>query len=361
VCAASYAQERTGRLLAVARGSSDDSLLTQQHLRRLRRDRDRQTERWLNFKARVESVPDSPQRGFELALYYAVTHDQQPGRNAVSWALTHPCDRDQFPPILDWCADLLSPEERQKLSACPAQVGTSVLSSLQNGALRDPQTLYAASEYLLRLRASHQPDPRSDNPQFFARLPIEFLLSLKPVQIDHPDWRTHIAALALIAVDPNLEGSQYLQSWAIEDRQMLREGPGVAYEFLWADPYLPGVGYENLDPWTYDPAGRLFARSNWNSDSCWIAISTHGIEEENCPAGWRDRPVQFGRMTLVPMIARCVDLPHTANNETLILWRMNPRAAVSYRESKLQHSAQADAAGLLRVSARGEGKACLTR
>ena len=39
---------------------------------------------------------------------------------------------------------------------------------------------------------------------------------------------------------------------------MIREGPGVAYEFFWADPYLPGVGYQNLDPWVYDrPGGSL--------------------------------------------------------------------------------------------------------
>jgi hypothetical protein len=43
-------------------------LLTPQRLRRLQRDRARQTLRWQNFEARVQSVPDSPERGFELAL-----------------------------------------------------------------------------------------------------------------------------------------------------------------------------------------------------------------------------------------------------------------------------------------------------
>jgi hypothetical protein len=335
-------------------------LLTPQRLRRLQRDRQRQTVRWSNFETRVQSVPDSPERGFELALYYAVTHDQQRGREAVAWALAHPCDRRQFPLILDWCAELLSAEERQKLSACPAPNTSALLSSLENGAFRDPRILYAACEYLINLRASRRPDPRQDHQQFFSQLPAEFLLSLKPAQIDHPDWMTHIAALALIAVDPNLEGSQYLQSWAIEDRQMLHDGPGVAYEFLWADPYLPGVGYENLDPWVYSHEGRLFARSGWNPDACWIAISNRGVEEENCPSGWRDKPAQFGRMTLIPMTARCQDLPHTSPNDTVILSRLSPGQSVSYREGKQQLSPHADPAGLLRLFG-AAGKVCLAR
>ena len=39
----------------------------------------RKTERWTNFQHRINSAPDSPERGFELALYYAVTHDDQAG------------------------------------------------------------------------------------------------------------------------------------------------------------------------------------------------------------------------------------------------------------------------------------------
>ena len=88
-------------------------LLTPQRLRRLQRDRERQTVRWLNFENRVESVPESPERGFELALYYAVTHDEKQGREAVQWALTLSAQQTQvvsfntvfdrnFDPVGDW-------------------------------------------------------------------------------------------------------------------------------------------------------------------------------------------------------------------------------------------------------------------
>lgn len=337
-------------------------LLTSQRLRRLQRDRERQTVRWSNFKARVQSVPDSPERGFELALYYAVTQDHSRGREAIAWALSHNCDPSQIPFVVDWAGDLMNEGERRKLTgSCPLADQRSALSSLQNGGFRDARVLYAACEYLMTVRAAQHTDLRQNAPQFFSQLPVEFLLSLKPAQIEHPDWMTHIAALALVALDPNLEGSQYLQGWAIEDRQMIREGPGVAYEFLWADPYLPGVGYQNLDPWSYSASGRLFARTNWNADACWIAISAHGIEEENCPAGWREKPARFGGMALIPMTSRCLELPHVDANETVLLWRLKPNESVSYRDGKQQRSIQADAAGLIRLSAGSEGKVCVAR
>lgn len=309
-------------------------------------------------------MPDSPERGFELALYYVVTHDAKRGGEAVAWALSHPCNHRQFSLILNWCNDLISADQRRKLTAaCPAPPidDRQLMQSLEVGGFKDPRALYAACEHLIALRFSEHDDPRLAAPQFFSQLPIEFLLSLRPEQIEHPGWMTHVAALALVALDPNLEASQYVQSWAMEDRQMLREGPGVAYEFLWADPYLPGIGYQNLDPWVLDASGRLFARANWDEKSCWIAISTRGVEEENCPAGWRSNPAIFGRMTLIPMTSRCAEIPQPKSNETAILWQLKPNEPVFYHENKQQLSAHANAAGILLLSAGVSSKVCAAR
>src|SRR5207244_2745719 len=101
-------------------------------------------------------------------------------------------------------------------------------------------------------------DLREEDRAFFSQMPVELLLGMKSSDLEHPGWMAHAATLALIGLDPNLASSQFLQGWAISDRQMVREGPGVAYEFLWADPYLPGVVYQNSDAWSYDPHGRLF-------------------------------------------------------------------------------------------------------
>jgi hypothetical protein len=85
-------------------------LLTAQRLKRLKRDQERQTPRWLNFEERVKNVPDSPERGFELALYYAVTGDKERAQEAIKWAKAHRSECRQVALILDWCRDVLSTE-----------------------------------------------------------------------------------------------------------------------------------------------------------------------------------------------------------------------------------------------------------
>ncbi len=115
----------------------------------------------------------------------------------------------------------------------------------------------------------------------------------------------------------------------MESAQIIRDGPGVAYEFLWADPYLPGVGYQNLNPWVYDPEGRLFARTDWEANACWVAISTHGTEEQNCAPGWQKSAATIGSMTLLPLTARCVEVPSRKTaSEATVVWKLQPHQQV---------------------------------
>ncbi len=334
-------------------------------------------------------MPDSPERGFELALYYAVTHDEKRGTEAVQWAFAHPCDRRQVGLVLDWAGALLSTEKTHELGdkSCSAyqasepealrdglfigvsldrirdlsdSVKSAFFKSIENGDFQNARELYAACEFIDAVRTTLHIDLRQDAPQFFSVLPTEFLLSLKPAAVAHPDWMAHIAALALVSLDPNLPGSQYLQGWAIEDQQLIRDGPGVAYELLWGDPYLPGVGYQNLDPWVYDDAGRLFARTDWKPNTCWVSISRSGVEQENCPVGWRQNPATFGHMTLIPVTQPCTMVPHRNNNEAAIVWKLRPHQSISYSEDKKKEAAEADAAGMWRLPGDVEGKVCAT-
>jgi len=366
-------------------GQGPKLLLTPQRLRRLKRDCERQTVRWVNFEDRVRTVSDSPERGFELALYYAVTGDDARGREAIDWALKTN-DRRQVALVLDWCGPLLTDDARRKLVSrvsTPAATGLrdrlfsaiasnraipdytdaekkAFINDLQRGAFMDPEKLYAACEFLMVYRAVERVDIREDAALFFSELPTEFLLSLKPDRAEHPEWMVHIAALALIAVDPNLQTSQFLQGWAMEDRQTIRDGPGVAYELLWADPYLPGVGYQNLDPWSYDSdTGRLFARTDWSSQACWIAVSPSGVEDEHCPANWQHATTRFGHLLLVPLNVECAELPSRMGNDLAIVWKLPPNRAVLFIADKQQHTAQADPAGMLRLGANITGKVCL--
>ncbi len=379
-------------------------LLTPKLLRRLQRDRQRQTIRWLNFEKRVQTVPDSPERGFELALYYAVSHDQQRGREAVQWTLAHPCELRQTALVLDWISDGISSEDRTRIerSLCATSGPPNPIEAARNALFRVvvegheahgsianlwpsvrarirqrlvASDLYALCEFLMAARTADRSDLRNDDPRFFSLLPKEFLLSLKPDQSEHPAWMAHIAALALVTLDPNLENSQFLQGWAMEDRQMLRVGPGVAYEFLWADPYLPGIAYQNMDPWIYDPSGRLFARVNWDLNACWIAITPGKFEQENCPANWqehvqaptssksvqdwRSNRASFGTLTLVSMVSPCLEVPRRKTNETIMLWNLKPNTELTYEYGGNRSPGRVDSAGIWQVPNETNGKICI--
>lgn len=358
-------------------------LLTPRRLHRLKLDNQRQTPRWIDFSNRVKTVSDSPERGFELALYSVVTGDPKSGKEAVQWAGAHPCDVRQDALVRDWiggrpdaaassCRPIGTIEHaRDRLFQAIAKGQDAeavyqaewkpMLAKLEAGAFRDPHALYAAVEFIDAVRTNLHADPRQDDRTFFSQLPVEFLLSLKPQEVENPGWPAHAAALALVTLDPNLPASQYLQGWAMERRQMVRTGPGVAYEFLWADPYLPGIGYQNLDPWVYDPHGRLFARKTWAANSCWIEISAKGVEEQNCPAGWRGKPASFGRLMLIPMDPKCVTVSPALKGHAAILWNLAPGQELRFKVNGKRHTAHGDSAGLWRVATDASGKVCLSR
>jgi len=367
---------------------SPQLLLTPKLLRRLQRDRTRQTVRWLNFEKRVESAPQSPERGFELALFYAVTRDETRGKEAVSWALAHQSETRQVALVVDWARDVMSAEQEQKLIKGPQSLTMStpptapvvrdslfravlqgafdqnllerenryILKDLHKSHTVDPASLYAAVEYLMVLRNVKHMDLRDADPGFFANLPKTLLLGLKPKEVERPDWRVHAAALALVTLDPNLESSGYLQAWAMEDSQMIHEGPGVAYEFLWADPYLPGIAYQNMDPWIYDPAGSLFARVGWEPDACWISVARGRFDQQNCPA--QGLPTTFGTLHLLVLQANCAELPVRARNETVLLWKLKPGAELVHEHDRRRIQGTADAAGMWLVPNDTGGRAC---
>ena len=332
-------------------------------------------------------MPDSRERGFELALAYAITRDANQGRQAVEWALAHRCELRQVALVLDWAADQVSDSERKQLAggSCPQegeaeaardglflQIATGedaeelvqktakpLLAGLQKYGWENGADLYAAFEFLYAARSAEHVELRQEAPQFFLSVPAALLLSLKPEQVQHPDWRVHAAALVLVALDTNLEASQYLQGWAIEDPQMIREGEGIAYELLWADPYLPGVGYENLDPWSYDPQqGNLFARTDWDASACWIHVSKAATEERNCPAGWQQKTMSFGRLTLLPLSGTCVQLPKRKTDEAALVWKFKPGQAVYFTLNGRESSEAADAIGMWKPASNIEGRVC---
>ncbi|HMD51050.1 MAG TPA: hypothetical protein VKG79_18180, partial [Bryobacteraceae bacterium] len=67
--------------------------------------------------------------------------------------------------------------------------------------------------------------------------------------------------------------NQFLQGWLIQDRFMMQGTFGAPYEFLWANPYQPGLSYFQLPVLYHDAhTGALFVRSNWEDDAVWFGL-----------------------------------------------------------------------------------------
>ena len=152
-------------------------------------------------------------------------------------------------------------------------------------------TVYALFEILHAVRDNLNIDLRDSVPGFFKGLPIFHLISYYPASFPAAESEYHIPAakgvpeepdlaraamsraaeLSMVAYDNNAPESQILQGWLMHDNFMMRGTFGVTYEFLWANPYQPGLSYY-LVPLVFhdDLFGRLFVRSSWEENAKWL-------------------------------------------------------------------------------------------
>jgi len=155
---------------------------------------------------------------------------------------------------------------------------------------------YALMELFHALADSARLDLRESAAAYFARFPIEHLMSYYPAPYPAPAGDIYLGAtagiatrggepdlaqavlsraaeLAMVAFDPNAPTTQVLQGWLTHDRYQLRSPLGAPYEFLWANPYQPGLSYYQVPLVYYDArSGRLFVRSSWEDDAEWFGV-----------------------------------------------------------------------------------------
>jgi hypothetical protein len=303
-------------------------------LRLLKRERERSSERWRQLEALVTGGAVLPEPGFARALYYQISGDAAVGRQAIAWALGPGSDLRQLALVYDWCQDLLSDAQRGDLGARIAK-GMADLASAEGVpaasarvlaavALYDdfPETpqaeldravhgwwegriapalkagkdvvprdaAYALFELLHAVRDGADLDLRESCPRYFVNLPIERLMSYYPAAYKAPenDFRAGIeraagapdprlaalsraADLAMVAFDAAAPESQALQGWLMHDPFAMRDAFGAPYDFLWANPYQPGLSYYHLPLAYYDAvSGNLFVRSSWEDSATWF-------------------------------------------------------------------------------------------
>jgi hypothetical protein len=304
-------------------------------LRLLRRERERTSMRWQQFEILMAGNAPMPEPGFARALYYAISGNNESGKAALAWAFSPAAtDLRQLAIVYDWCQPVMSETQVHELAAriqkrlaetandesipairsralaavalfdevpqVPQKELDRIVRQWWNGkiapALKSGHNViprddtYALLELFHALRDTTNLDLREAAPAFFKDFPIEHLMSYYPAAWPGPENEYYIgierkpaepdlklaalsraAELAMVAFDVNAPETQVLQGWLMHDKFLLRSVLGSPYEFLWANPYQPGLSYYHVPLIYYNPDfGRLFIRSSWEDTAVWF-------------------------------------------------------------------------------------------
>jgi hypothetical protein len=347
-------------------------LLNGQRIRLLKRERDRDSMRWHQFALLVRAAAQMPEPGLALGLYFAVTGDPAFGQRAVEWALGPAADLRQLSLVYDWCqpamnaaqskallakirrmmeppppASLLARRDRILASIATAEDAQhseesllretvqqwwrkGLAPKLSSGVTAIPHDeLYALLELMHVIRDNTKVDLREDAGEYFRELPKYQILGNYPAPLAAPENEYRIpvykgsiepdvdraalaraAGLSMVAFDNNAFENQYLQGWLIQDRFMMQGTFGAPYEFLWANPYQPGLSYFQL-PVVYHDAhtGTLFVRSNWEDEAVWFGLYEGEAQlfqdgkitvlNQSAAAGVNPKPIAVGDASLL--------------------------------------------------------------
>lgn len=174
------------------------------------------------------------------------------------------------------------------------QWGQDILPLLEQGQLTDQaHELIAVLEISHAFRHNLERDLWLHAAKVFDPLPVSRILSYLPGSLESEEGRLRrpfpltagtdparqallgrIAEMLLVAYKPSTRRFQYLQGWLRNDSYTLKGALGTPYEFMWVNPYLPGLSPSSGLALAHDPIrGRLFARQGWDESDLWIGYS----------------------------------------------------------------------------------------
>jgi hypothetical protein len=302
-------------------------LLRPQRLRLLKRERERQSLRFQQFDSYIANQQYVPENGFAYALAGRVYENPAHCTAAAAWLLK-PANGDyrQRALVLDWCVDQIPaataaaltkqletglppaasiPKLRDRVFAALALTDAkadwsetvakesiaywrrTIAPAINAGQPVAKQDLYPLIELLHAVRDNFDIDLRQDAAQYFLDLPLVQMLGYYPAAYPGRDnefrvsffatdgdpdlelaMKERAAELSLVAYDNNAELAQPLQGWLLQDRYLMRGPEGIPYEYLWANPYQPGLTYHHLPNSFHDKnSGRLFLRGGWEEEA----------------------------------------------------------------------------------------------
>jgi hypothetical protein len=384
-------------------------------LDRLRHEVQRQTDRWRQLELLSRSGAPFPEEPLWLALQFQVTGSQEAGRKAVEWALrqadsgakfSDPSDLRLGAVVFDWCHELLSPAERERLTSPLGQSAQMIASrhGLEAGPLRSAvlaavavadewegasQTLLEliegrwrgeiapkllrgetpdrAAELMAMLEIFHavrfnlQQDLWRESDAVFRPLPRIEMLRYYPAPLETEDGAlrelaqpsalkldakaesvpARIAEMMLVAYENTLEEYQFLQGWIRHDGFVLRDPYGAVYEFIWINPYLPGLSYSTSPLVAHDGVrGRVFARQGWDDEDVWAGylngelqvygdgqLMVIGPETKQAPLEFAGAAIALARL---PMKFEVAVPPSVGGREARAIYIVGLREGASY-------------------------------
>lgn len=333
----------------------------------LKRERERQSIRWAQLDLLIAGKVPMPEPGFAYALYATVAGREEYCRQADRGVGTAPRtaelagDVRQMAIVFDWCQTArlipILKQSADRLAAAKDVPGQSsralaaialaekepawsestmkdvivrwwrgiVVPELRQGAPLPRNAIYPLFELLHAVRDNLNIDLRDQVQGYFRDLPLQQLLSYYPAAFPaaenefripyyaedgEPDLRVAImsraAEMAMVGYDSNPVEAQALQSWLLQDRFLMRGALGIVYEYLWANPYQPGITFHVLPNLFHDKRnGRLFLRSSWEEEATFFAYD-HG-KGQVFDAGKRadvnmtaqKKPIRIGMATVI--------------------------------------------------------------
>jgi hypothetical protein len=219
-------------------------------------------------------------------------------------------------------------------------------------------------------------DLRESAPAYFHSLPVDHLSSHYPapyqaseneyrvpvyVRDGEPDLKdaamSRAAEMAMVAYDDNALESQYLQGWLMQDRFLMRGALGAVYEFLWANPYQPGLSYFHTPLIFHDAqTGHVFARTSWDEDATWVGYFDGHLQMfrdghvETLREGVATKPVRIGDALLLSAERRDAARFH-ADAEAVFVLNLDPHAVYDVEvDDQELWECETDAGGTLVLS-----------
>ena len=244
------------------------------------------------------------------------------------------------------------PDHGEAVLAPILQWWRDLAKKLESGEAVIPRTnMYALFEMLHAIRDNVKLDLREDAPRYFRMLPLDHLASHYPAPFQAPenDYRVPVfvrdgdpdiaeatlsraAELAMVAFDTNDAGNQYVQGWLMQDRFLMRGALGAPYEFLWANPYQPGLAFAQAPLVFHDPvSGHLYARTSWEEDATWIGYFEGHLQLFRdgritvLRPGATSNPVRVGDASVLSVAAQDAAKFHVDTPQTFVLG-LAPRA-----------------------------------